>query len=88
MKKPPLLEGKQNPVHAIGSLTDLGGLHLGANHHGTLAPTPNFSSSGQKVANFQLFTIGSKGGPISNFQRIPQLVPQTFNFTISIIPAR
>ena len=37
-EKPPPVEGKHNPVHAIGSLTDLGGLHFGANRHGTLAP--------------------------------------------------
>jgi hypothetical protein len=76
----------KNPVHAIGSLTDLGGLHLGANHHGTLAPTPNFSSSGQKVANFQLFTIGSKGGqfPISNAS--PNLSPKHLTSQSQLFP--
>ena len=34
------LEGKQNPVDAIGPQTDLGGHHLGANHRETLASTP------------------------------------------------
>ena len=56
-EKPPLLEGKQNPVHAIGSLTDLGGHHLGANHHGTLAPTFNLNLNPQLVPKYYYFKI-------------------------------